>query len=124
MAVECAIGEDDGRLLARLSGRWTGRPSTPSRCLLKCLAEEPDALIIDVAGLIVHDRLSLAVFTAVMRQAALLAGHAGAAVCAVPAARLTCCVRPRTAGCPIFPTVEGARREARNHRVRPADHQR
>jgi hypothetical protein len=117
MAVEWVICEDDGRLLARLSGPLDRHAVSSVRgALLKCLAEEPDALIVDVAGLIVHDRLSLAVFTAVMRQAALWPG--------TPV--LLCAPSPHTAGLlraavyrriPIFPTVDVARNEARNHRV-------
>lgn len=117
MAVECAIAEDDGRLLARLSGSLDRHAVSSVRgALLKCLAEEPDALIIDLAGLVVHDRLSLAVFTAVIRQAALWPGTP-VLLCA-PSPQTACLLRAAAyRRCPIFPTVQAARHEALNHRV-------
>jgi anti-anti-sigma regulatory factor len=72
MTVGCAVGFDSGNLLvASLAGDLGLADVAPLRLdLLKCLAEQPEALLIDLTGLTVAEPLALAVFTAVGRQAA------------------------------------------------------
>jgi hypothetical protein len=71
MAVDCAVtGHEDG-LTATLSGRLGLADVAQLKTgLLKCLAEQPDALFVNLAGLSVEEPLALTVFAAVNRQAA------------------------------------------------------
>jgi hypothetical protein len=70
VTVDCTTRDDAGLLVARLSGAL-GRPEAVQVRihLLKCLAEQPNALLVDLAGLVVTDAVSLSVFSAVVRQA-------------------------------------------------------
>ncbi|HEY0536488.1 MAG TPA: ATP-binding protein [Actinoplanes sp.] len=71
MAIECALTGDSAGLIATLTGRLGLADVAQVRTqLFKCLAEQPEALFIDLAGLSVEEPLALAVFTAVSRQAA------------------------------------------------------
>jgi anti-anti-sigma regulatory factor len=71
VAIECDVGADGDNLVVRLNGQLGLREVTSLRTqLLKCLAEQPEALLIDLAGVSVGEPLALAVFTAVLRQAA------------------------------------------------------
>ncbi|HEV8568816.1 MAG TPA: STAS domain-containing protein [Actinoplanes sp.] len=71
MTVDCTTQNDGGRLIARLSGTLCRPDVSQTRSLLlKCLAEQPSALFVDLTGLVVSDPLALHVFTAVVRQAA------------------------------------------------------
>lgn len=71
MGVDTVVQADDGRLLVELSGRLDLTDATALRTrLLKFLAEQPDALLMDVAALEVGEPLAVAVFSTVARQAA------------------------------------------------------
>jgi len=71
VAIECDVGTDGDMLVVTLSGRLGLRDVAPLRTrLLKCLAEQPEAVLIDLSGFSVGEPLALAVFTAVVRQAA------------------------------------------------------
>jgi len=71
MTVDCTVQDDNGRLVARLSGTLGMLDVSRVRLhLLKCLAEQPAALLVDVSGLTVTEPLALPVFIAVTRQAA------------------------------------------------------
>ena len=71
MGVEAVVQEDGGRLLVGLTGHLGLIDAAALRTrLMKCLAEQPDALLVDVASLRVGEPLALAVFSAVARQAA------------------------------------------------------
>jgi anti-anti-sigma regulatory factor len=71
MAVRCTINGDGAELTATLTGTLGMADAGHVRAyLFKCLAEQPDALFVDLAGLSVDDPLALAVFSAVNRQAA------------------------------------------------------
>jgi anti-anti-sigma regulatory factor len=73
--IRCTVIEQDGPLLARLTGTLDGHALARVRSvLLKCLAEQPDALIVDVSGVVVPDPLAVTVFAAVCRQAAMWPG--------------------------------------------------
>ncbi|MEU4215621.1 ATPase [Actinoplanes sp. NPDC026623] len=71
MAVECLVTAHADGLTATLTGelRLTDAATVRIR-LFKCLAEQPDALFVDLAGLSVDKPIALAVFSAVSRQAA------------------------------------------------------
>jgi len=71
MTVDCTVREHGEFLIASLTGRLTMAHVSQVRVrLLKCLAEQPPALLVDLSGLVVEDRMALTVFTAVARQAA------------------------------------------------------
>lgn len=75
MTVDCTVRDHRGFLVAALTGRLTMADISRVRLdLFKCLAEQPPALLVDLSGLAVGDQTSLAVFTAVARQAALWPG--------------------------------------------------
>jgi anti-anti-sigma regulatory factor len=70
VTVHCSASPDDGALIARLSGPLTlGDVADVRTSLLKCLAEQPEALLVDLSGMTVVDPLALTVFAAVVRQA-------------------------------------------------------
>jgi len=70
MAVECLVTTHADGLTATLSGELSLADAAPVRNrLFKCLAEQPDALFVDLAGLSVEEPIALAVFSAVIRQA-------------------------------------------------------
>jgi anti-anti-sigma regulatory factor len=71
VAIDCDVGSDGHNLIVRLTGRLGLPDVAPLRTqLLKCLAEQPEAVLVDLAGVTVGEPLALAVFTAVIRQAA------------------------------------------------------
>lgn len=71
MSVGCAVHNDGHGLVATLSGHLgLGDVANLRLRLLKCLAEQPEALLLDLAGMTLSDPLALAVFVAVRRQAA------------------------------------------------------
>jgi anti-anti-sigma regulatory factor len=71
MTVDCTVQDDNGRLVAHLSGTLDMLAVSRVRLhLLKCLAEQPSALLVDVSGLTITEPLALPVFIAVTRQAA------------------------------------------------------
>jgi hypothetical protein len=71
VTVDCTAQDDAGRLVARLTGTLGMLDVNRVRLhLLKCLAEQPTALLVDVSGLVVTEALALPVFIAVTRQAA------------------------------------------------------
>jgi hypothetical protein len=71
MTVECRVTEVASGLVATLVGHLGLADVAEVRTrLYKCLAEQPDGLFVDLAGLTVEEPLALAVFTAVSRQAA------------------------------------------------------
>ena len=109
MTVHWTVTDDDGRLLVAMSGALHLSDVAEVReRLLKCLAEQPEALLLDLSGLAVAEVPALAVFVAVHRQAARWPG--------IP--MVLCAPRPqiRTAlqaatyrSVSVFPTVDAAR---------------
>jgi len=88
VTVECAVQDLHDGLVARLSGPLDRTAVAKLRLdLLKCLAEQPTALFVDLADVTVDDALALPVFVAVVRQAAQWPG--------IPV--LLCAPRPHTA---------------------------
>jgi anti-sigma regulatory factor (Ser/Thr protein kinase) len=71
VAIECHVEADGDGLVVALHGRLGLREIAPLRNrLLKCLAEQPEAVLVDLTGFSVGEPLALAVFTTVVRQAA------------------------------------------------------
>jgi len=75
MSVECTVRDEGGRLIVALTG-WLRLPDVASVRLQlnKCLAEQPDAVLVDLSRMAVGEPLALSVFVAVSRQAALWPG--------------------------------------------------
>ncbi|OJF10291.1 ATP-binding protein [Couchioplanes caeruleus] len=70
MSVETEVCAEGGRLVVVFSGHLELLNVSEVRTqLLKCLAEQPDALLLDISALDVREPLALAVFAAVARQA-------------------------------------------------------
>ncbi|MEV0897430.1 ATP-binding protein [Actinoplanes sp. NPDC049802] len=71
MTIRCEMRDDGPDVVVAVAGEL-GLPDTvPLRNrLLKCLAEQPGALLLDLSGLRVNQPLAVAVFFAVLRQAA------------------------------------------------------
>jgi hypothetical protein len=70
VTVECSVESLDNVLVAVLTGRLGLADVARLRLrLVKCLAEQPDALLVDLSGCTVAEPLALAVFTAVSSQA-------------------------------------------------------
>ncbi|MBO3742856.1 ATP-binding protein [Actinoplanes flavus] len=71
MTIRCETRDDGANLVIAVIGELRLTDTVPLReRLLKCLAEQPGALLVDLTGLHVEQAPSLAVFTAVLRQAA------------------------------------------------------
>jgi anti-anti-sigma factor len=111
-AVHCMVETDRPYALVRVSGVLDLAGSVPIRsAVLRCLAEQPQAVLVDLARTKVADPTALSVFLAVARQAAMW-----------PAIPLVLCApRPETAALlraraldqrmPVLPSVaEAARR--------------
>jgi anti-anti-sigma regulatory factor len=117
MPVQCVVTDHQSGLLATLTGGLTLADTVQLRVrLFKCLAEQPDALLIDLSGLSVEEPLALTVFAAVNRQAARWPG--------VPV--LLCAPSDQVAGLlavgpgrmlPVFATVPAAAARAHVHRT-------
>lgn len=117
MAVQCSVGGDGEDVLVALTGELGLPDVAPVRLrLLKCLAEQPAALLLDLTGLTVAEPLALAVFAAVARQAARWPGTPVLLCAPRPATRdlLTAGVLHRL---PVFDTTEAAQAHARQERL-------
>lgn len=71
MTVDYTVAGGGAELVATLTGNLCLPDAAQVRThLFKCLAEQPDALFVDLTGLTVEEPLALAIFSAVNRQAA------------------------------------------------------
>jgi hypothetical protein len=71
MTIRCEVTSDGANLIAVLSGELRLADGAALReRLFKCLAEQPEALFIELSGLTVGQPLALSIFTVVLRQAA------------------------------------------------------
>jgi len=112
VSVDCTVHDDDRRVIAVLSGELGLDDVARLRTrLLKCLAEQPEALLLDLSRMTLRDPLALALFGAVRRQAARWPG--------IP--MLLCAPEPDTdrqlrgathRSLPVFATLEAARTHA------------
>jgi anti-anti-sigma regulatory factor len=117
MTVTCSVTQDGGLLRADLAGPLDGHGvAALRRSLLKCLAEQPDALIIDVSRLRVLDPVAMTVFVAVARQATSWPGTP-VMLCAPTPHTRTLLGRAAFRQLPVFVDAAAARSDARHHRV-------
>ncbi|MFI7540653.1 ATP-binding protein [Actinoplanes sp. NPDC049599] len=115
VSVDCTVDHDGRRLIAALSGELGLTDVVELRVrLLKCLAEQPEALLIDLSRLTVSDPLALAVFSAVRRQAARWPGTP-MLLCATASLGTHLSGAPFRS-LPVFPSVEAARAHAGHDR--------
>jgi anti-anti-sigma regulatory factor/anti-sigma regulatory factor (Ser/Thr protein kinase) len=74
-AIRCVVEPIGTRLLLRLMGELSVSSAPQVRAaVLKCLVEQPDAVVVDLAGMVVTEPAAASVFLAVARQAALWPG--------------------------------------------------
>jgi anti-anti-sigma regulatory factor len=110
VTVDCTTQDDADLLVARISGSLGRSEAVQVRIhLLKCLAEQPSALLVDMSELVVTDPLSLSVFSAVVRQAARWPGTPVLLCAPQPEAELmlAAAVYRRL---PVFPSLDLARK--------------
>ena len=111
MTVDCTVDRDGHRLIAALAGDLRLADVAGVRVrLLKCLAEQPEALLLDLSGMTLSEPLALTVLGAVRRQAARWPGTP-MLLCA-PSPLVGRHLRASYRSLPVFPTVEAARRHA------------
>jgi hypothetical protein len=109
MTVEWTVTDDDRRLLVTLSGALGLSDVVVVReRLIKCLAEQPEALLLDISRLAVTEPPALAVFVAIRRQAARWPGIPMVLCAPGPHLRATL-VAAAYRSLSIFPTLEAAR---------------
>lgn len=105
MAVDCYVRTDERWLVAELSGILGLAEVAQVRLqLLKCLAEQPLALLVELSGIVVTGPTALNVFTAVSRQAARWPGTP-VLFCGISDAMAT----PAYRRLPVFPSIVDAR---------------
>ncbi|GIE77038.1 ATP-binding protein [Actinoplanes philippinensis] len=74
-AIRCDVESIGTRLLVRVTGELSVSSTSQVRlALMKCLVEQPDAVVLDLAGLAVGEAAAASVFLAVSRQAAVWPG--------------------------------------------------
>jgi hypothetical protein len=113
MVVRCVVTDHPAGLLATLTGRLGLAEVAGLRlALFKCLAEQPDALLVDLAGLSVAQPLALTVFLAVNRQAARWPGIP-VLLCAPAAPVAVLLAEGPGRRLPVFATVAAATDQAR-----------
>ncbi|MBO3744213.1 ATP-binding protein [Actinoplanes flavus] len=106
-AVQCDIEPAGTRLLVRVRGELSMASAPTVRlALLKCLVEQPDAVVVDLTATVVTEPASVSVFLAAARQASLWPGIP--LLLAVPDPALA---RSLTSGykrLPVYPSVPEA----------------
>jgi anti-anti-sigma regulatory factor len=113
MAVNCSVAGHGDSLTATLTGRLRlADVAQVKAALFKCLAEQPEALVVDLAGLSVSEPVALAVFSAVSRQAARWPGIA-VLYCAPTDAVRSLFIHGAFRRLPLFGTGDEARASAR-----------
>jgi anti-anti-sigma factor len=74
-AIRCDVESFGTRLLVRVTGELSVSSAPQVRlALMKCLVEQPDAVVLDLAGMGVAESAAVSVFLAVSRQAAVWPG--------------------------------------------------
>lgn len=74
-AIRCDVESIGTRLLVRVTGQLSVSSAPQVRlALMRCLVEQPDAVVLDLAGMGVAEPAAAAVFLAVSRQAAVWPG--------------------------------------------------
>ena len=106
------VSADDGAILVAVRGLLDVESVARLRpALLKALAEQPTALLVDLADTTLGDRLALSVFTAVSRQAAMWPG-VPVLLCAPSPVMATALLRPAYHRLIVHPDVRSARAAA------------
>jgi len=73
--IRCEIDQLGTRLRVRLSGELCTATAPKVRlALVKCLVDQPDAILVDLDGLVISEPAALSVFSAVAREAAIWPG--------------------------------------------------
>ncbi|GAB1692214.1 ATP-binding protein [Krasilnikovia sp. M28-CT-15] len=109
--LDWTVDEGDGRAVVTVRGRLDPATAPNLReALLKCLAEQPEALLIDLSGMEVAGSTALALFTSVTRQADSWPGTP-VLLCA-PLALATKLARGRFGKLTVHPDLDTARRAA------------
>jgi anti-anti-sigma regulatory factor len=115
MTVHSAVATADGGLIVTLTGELRLEDVASVRLrLMKSLAEQPEAVLIDVNGLRVEDPLSLAVFVAVARQATRWPGIP-VLICTDTAETRAQFQGAAYRRLPLFRTIESAQRAATSY---------
>ncbi len=111
------VSETNGLALVAVRGRLdlAGTPRLRT-ALLKCLAEQPDAVLVDLSSVDLGEDTALAVFTAVSRQAAMWPGTP-VLLCAPPPAVAGLLARGRYGSLPVHPSLAAARSAVADGRV-------
>ncbi|MBM2619967.1 STAS domain-containing protein [Actinoplanes sp. LDG1-06] len=109
MAIKYEADSDGSHLVARVSGALDLTDVAALHLqLLKALAEQPDALLVDLSALSVAEPLSLAVFTAINRQANRFPGTP-VLLCAAPPATRALLDGHAYRRLSVFDSLDGAR---------------
>lgn len=102
--------DQQGRTVMAVQGRLDTAVVPPLRtALLEQLAEQPEALLLDLSAMAVADRTSLGVFTSVVRQAALWPGTP-VLLCAPTRVTVALLAGGRYGRLPVHRSVAGAHR--------------
>jgi len=116
VAIECSVKNLDDVLVAAVTGRLGLADVARLRLrLVKCLAEQPDALLVDLSCCTVAEPLALAVFTAVSSQAVRWPGIP-VLLCAASGRTRALLSRAAFRHLPQFAGVEAAREHAAAYR--------
>jgi anti-anti-sigma regulatory factor len=111
------IRMDEGSAVVAVSGHFAMAGTSDLRtALLKCLADNPESLMVDLSAVELGDETALALFTAVGRQAARWPGTP-LLLCAPPPAIAVLVERGRYGRIPVHTTVAQAHRAVTDGRV-------
>ncbi|WP_433788459.1 STAS domain-containing protein [Actinoplanes sp. CA-252034] len=107
-AIRCDVESIGTRLLVRVTGQLSVSSAPQVRMtLMKCLVEQPDAVVLDLGGLGLAESAAASVFLAVSRQAAVWPGTP--LLLAAPAPELSRLLEGGGYGrLPVFGTVDAA----------------
>jgi anti-anti-sigma regulatory factor len=105
--LRCPVEQIGTRLVVRLIGELSLRTAPKVRSvLLKSLVEQPDAIVIDLAELVITEPTTVAVFSVVARQAAMWPGTP-LLLCA-PGGEVATLLARRPSRLQVYPTVAAA----------------
>lgn len=106
--ISWTITSEDGHLAMVVHGGLDLPGSAELRTgILKCLADQPDAILIDLSDLVVVDKRTLSLFTAMVRQAAMWPGIP-LLICAAPPTVSEALASGRFGRLPVHATVAEA----------------
>jgi anti-anti-sigma regulatory factor len=115
-AVQCDIELVGTRLLVRVRGELSVASAPAVRtALLKCLVEQPDAVVVDLAAMVVADPAAVSVFLAASRQASLWPGIP--LLLAVPDPALARRITSGYGRLTVFPSVRAAMNAETRHQT-------